>query len=95
MEMTCVELARHKTLRIEKNSKREIANEYAKGIGRPFDQRENMESVLLDNTEDQTLVNDAYDEYSYQSPSYNNLSKLEDNHNNYASEIEKIKSMFN
>ena len=91
MEMTCVELVRRKALRIEKNSKREIANDYAKGIGRSYDQHENIESVHLDNTEDQTLAND---EYSYQSPSYNNLSKLEDNHNNYASEIERIKSMF-
>lgn len=91
--MACVGQVRPKTLRIGKNSKREIAIDYARGISRPVNERGMQESVQVQNMEDLDGYSNEKD-YSYQSPEYN-LSQLDENHNNFASELEKIKSMFN
>ena len=83
-------------MKIGKNSTREIALEYARGIGRPLNERMRNEPIHLDNYEEEESINNAYqDQYSYQTPSYENLSQLEANNENFVSELDKIKSMFN
>ena len=76
-----------------KNSKRERALEYARGIIKPNDKYGN-EAIYLDNFNDQ--IDDEYQsDYSYQYKQDNmNYDNLNDN-SQYASEIDKIKAIFN
>lgn len=73
------------------NSKRRRALEYAKGISKPNDLRMQNSAIEVDDMED---IEQYQADYSY---NYNNphLEELENNHEDYVSQIEKIKAMFN
>lgn len=72
-----------------RNSKRERALEYAKGISRPRQQFAKYNSqVEQANDEDE-------DEELYQYHNNTDVETLEHNHQQYLSEIDKIKAMFN
>ena len=90
------ELVRHKTLKLKKNSKRRRALEYAKGIGRPRRQFPNPEVSNLDQYSEIEHENgQGYEsDLPYKNDHNIDMINLEQNHNQYASEIEKIKAMF-
>ena len=94
----CVGRARLRMIKIGVNSTREIALEYAKGIGKPSNQRLEHERINADNIpnyENEEIEGGVYqNEYSYQSPLYTNMSQLEENHTNFSSELDKIRNMF-
>lgn len=72
--------------------------EYARGISKPLNGRNNNhEAINLENyTEDESGMEPDYQsDYSYHYNNNTNFAELDANHHNFASEIDKIKAMFN
>lgn len=82
-------------MNVRRNSNREKALEYAKGISRPT-MSQRKDPVYQDETygEDAENVYNTYGDYSYQYQNNPELDQLQNDHDNYQSEIEKIKAMF-
>lgn len=57
-----------------------------------MNQRLENQSVNVNNYEDPNLMYN--NEYSYQHPQYDEIEELEENDDHFASEIDKLKQMF-
>ena len=92
MEILCVEPVSQLQLKLRKNSKREVALEYAKGISKPNDMRFRGANMSQQDF-DEDAIGYYNDGYQYQDRP--DLGQLENNHNEFSNEIDKIKAMFN
>lgn len=93
--MECVGQTNLQSLRVERNSTRDKANEYAKGIYKQPNSRINNGPIQIDDFDDEDDDSDGQNGYQHNFTGLNNLTQLDHNNDFFADEIEKIKQMFN
>jgi hypothetical protein len=95
----CVQRARLQAWKAERNSKRDKANEYAKGIYDGPDTKINGTAIHLDNFDDEDEGEEQnilyHNSYTYDHPGENNQTQFDQKDDYFADEIHRIKHMFN